>query len=437
MLTDICDNPLSTGSQAAQARFNDALREIRTFHGDPIATLDAALEHDPDFGLAWITRAIVLAQITDRMFDTEVQRSLRAASACRLDDREHSHFSAALAWSEGRLHESTMAFARIAADSPRDALAVQNAHAGCFFTGNQFDLRDMPLAALRAHPDGEARHAILGMAAFGFEECGDYARAEEMGREAIALEPKDAWAAHAVAHVNEMRGDIAGGRLWLEETSGGWAQDCGFAYHNWWHLGLLCLEAQDHVAAMRLYDERIRPNEAANVVLEMLDATAMLWRLRLESVDTGDRFARLAPVWEAKAEDGVLAFNDLHAIMTFLGAGRMDLAERTLASTKQAACGGGDNAWMTHTIGLPLAEGFIAFEAGRFAEAVDRIASVRSIAQRFGGSHAQRDILSLTALHAAIRGGMRSAAEAIAAERTALKPESHWARSLARRAAAA
>lgn len=366
MLTDIYDNPLSTGSPTAQARFNDALREIRTFHGDPIATLDAALEHDPDFGLAWITRAIVLAQITDRMFDTEVQRSLRAASACRLDDRERSHFSAALAWSEGRLHESTMAFARIAADSPRDA----------------------------------------------------------MGREAIALEPKDTWAAHAVAHVNEMRGDIAGGRLWLEETSGGWAQDCGFAYHNWWHLGLLCLEAQDHVAAMRLYDERIRPNDAANVVLEMLDATAMLWRLRLESVDTGDRFARLAPVWEAKAEDVVLAFNDLHAIMTFLGAGRMDLAERTLASMKQAARGVGDNARMTHTIGLPLAEGFIAFEAGRFAEAVDRIASVRSIAQRFGGSHAQRDILSLTALHAAIRGGMRSAAEAIAAERTALKPDS-------------
>lgn len=181
MLTDIYDNPLSTGSPTAQARFNDALREIRTFHGDPIATLDAALEHDPDFGLAWITRAIVLAQITDRMFDTEVQRSLRAASACRLDDRERSHFSAALAWSEGRLHESTMAFARIAADSPRDALAVQNAHAGCFFTGNQFDLRDIPLAALRAHPDGEARHAILGMAAFGFEECGDYARADAMG----------------------------------------------------------------------------------------------------------------------------------------------------------------------------------------------------------------------------------------------------------------
>jgi tetratricopeptide (TPR) repeat protein len=435
MLNDIYDNPLSTNSTGAQEKFNAALRQIRTYHGDPIATLDAALEHDPEFGLAWITRAIVLAQVTDAMFGDEVRRSIRAATACELDDRERKHFAGALAWAEGRFQDGTSTFARIALEAPRDVLAVQNAHVGSFFTGSQFDLRDIPLAALRAHDDGEGRHALLGMAAFGLEECGDYVRAEALGRQAILMEPQDAWAAHAVAHVNEMRGDIEGGQRWLNETSSGWAEDCGFAYHNWWHLGLLHLDAQDHKGALKLYDERIRPSDNANVVLELLDASAMLWRLHLEGVDTGDRFARLAPVWEAKAEDGVLAFNDLHAIMAFLGAGRLDLAERTLASVKRAARGETDNAWMTRMIGLPLAEGFIAYSVGRYAEAVDRIASVRGIAQRFGGSHAQRDVLALTALHAAIRGNMQSAAEALASERTVFKPTSPWARNLAHRAA--
>ena len=57
---------------------------------------------------------------------------------------------------------------------------------------------------------------------------------------------------------------------------------------------------------------------------------------------------------------------------------------------------------MTRKVGLPLAEAFVAFEAGRYGECVEKIAATRGIAQRFGGSHAQRDILSLTALHAAL-----------------------------------
>ncbi|MBK8838755.1 MAG: tetratricopeptide repeat protein [Hyphomonadaceae bacterium] len=432
MLHDIYGNALSTRSPEAQAAFDLALRQIRTLHGDPIATLDAALDHDPRFGLAWITRAIVLAQVTDRMFEGEIARSLREAHACRLDAREQAHAGAARSWAEGRFREGAMAFARISREAPRDLLAVQNAHVGCFFIGAQFELRDIPLAALRASRVGEeGHHALLGMAAFGLEECGDYAAAEAFGLEAVELELEDAWATHAVAHVYEMRGEVAIGRDWLEDTAGGWSEDCGFAYHNWWHLALLHLDAQNPQAALKLYDERVRPRDSANVVLEMLDASALLWRLHLDGVDTGDRFTRLARVWEEKIEDGILAFNDLHAIMAFLGAGRRDLAERTLQSMRRAANGAGDNAMMTHDVGLALADGFLAFDAKRHAEAVDRLAPVRAIAQRFGGSHAQRDVISLTLLHAAINGGMRSTAEALAAERLAHKPQSPWANRLA------
>ena len=89
---------------------------------------------------------------------------------------------------------------------------------------------------------------------------------------------------------------------------------------------------------------------------------------------------------------------------------------------------------MTRKVGLPLAEAFLAFEAGRYGECVDKIAAVRGIAQRFGGSHAQRDILTLTALHAALRGGFAQTAEAFVAERLAHKPQSPWAGRLARQA---
>jgi hypothetical protein len=121
-------------------------------------------------------------------------------------------------------------------------------------------------------------------------------------------------------------------------------------------------------------------------------------------------------------------------MMAFLGAGRSADAERTLKAMRRTAADGGDNAYMTRAVGLPLAEGFAAFEAGRYGECVEKISATRGIAQRFGGSHAQRDILTLTALHAALRGGMAQAAEAFAAERLAHKPHSPWAGRLARQA---
>jgi tetratricopeptide (TPR) repeat protein len=358
------------------------------------------------------------------------------ARQCELDAREARHFQAVHAWVDGRLRDATMEFARIAQESPRDLLAVQNAHGGCFFTGMQSELRDIPLAALRAsRPGDEGHHALLGMAAFGLEECGDYDRAEALGQEAVEMEPQDAWATHAVAHVNEMRGDIDVGRNWLNHTSHGWADDCGFAYHNWWHLALLHLDAQDPKAALALYDERVRPREEANVVLEMLDASALLWRLHLDGVDTGDRFQRLACVWEQKIDHTIYTFNDVHAVMAFLGAGQHALAERQVENMKRGSgTWTGDNVMMARDVGIPLAQAFIAFDAGRHDEAVETLSRVRGIAQRFGGSHAQRDVISLTMLHAAIRGGMRSTAEAFAAERLAHKPHSPWAQRLARQA---
>jgi tetratricopeptide (TPR) repeat protein len=439
ILKDIYGNAVSTSSQKALDAFNDAQRQIRTYHGDPIATLDRVLEHDPGFSLAWTTRAVVLAQLTDRMFADDIAGNLRAASVARMNDRERSHFAGAVAWAEGRFHDGATIFGRIAQDNPRDVLALQNGHVGCFFTGRQFDLRDWPVQAMRAHRFGEEGwHAILGMAAFGLEECGDYARAETYGEEAIEAEPSDAWAAHAVAHVHEMRGDTEAGMGWLEGTSEGWSTECGFAYHNWWHLALLHLDRQDYKAVLKLFDTRIWPEES-NLVLQMIDATAMLWRLHLEGADTGDRFPRLARAWERTINDGVYAFNDLHAMMAFIGAGRMSDAERMLETMRRSAHGHsapgwGDNAEMTRAVGLPAAEAFLAFASGRHTEAVEKLANVRGIAQRFGGSHAQRDIISLTLLQAAIRGGMKPAAEAFSAERLTLKPQSPWAARLSRQA---
>jgi hypothetical protein len=62
---------------------------------------------------------------------------------------------------------------------------------------------------------------------------------------------------------------------------------------------------------------------------------------------------------------------------------------------------------------------------------------VRNIANRFGGSHAQRDILDLTLIEAAFRSGNRPLAAALSAERTEAKPTSPLARLFVERAGTA
>lgn len=437
MLKDRYGNLASTQSPAAIAKYDEALELIRLYRGDPIAALDEALAADPDFGGAWALRAGLLVQQTDKAYAEETAKSLRAGAAARLNDREQAHLAAAKDWAEGQFIEGTMRYARIAQEHPRDLAALQYAHVGCFFTGMQHELRDWPLQALRAFTPGEDGYGvILGMAAFGLEECGDYARADAFGREAVAADPRDGWAVHAVAHVNEMLGDLERGIPWLADQAQHWAPESGFAYHNWWHLALLYLDRGDIAEVLRLYDEKVRPDADAQVVLEWIDAAALLWRLHLEGVDTGARFAKLADAMARAAEDGIYAFNDVHAMMAFVGAGQTAQAARTLGAMRRACQQPGDNARMTAQVGLPLAEALVAFETGRFDVCVEKILMTRGLAQRFGGSHAQRDVLTLTALHAAMRGGLAATAEALVAERLAHKPASPWAGRLARQAQA-
>ncbi|MCF8710430.1 tetratricopeptide repeat protein [Rhizorhapis sp. SPR117] len=374
-------------------------------------------------------------QQTDKAYADEAARSIRAGLAANLNDRDRTHLQAAQEWNEGCFHKGTARLGFLARENPRDLLALQYAHVGCFLLGTQHELRDWPLQILRAFgPGDDGRSYVLGMAAFGLEECGDYGRAEQYGREAAEIDPRDGWAVHAVAHVHEMRGDLDQGIPWLADNAQSWAPESGFAYHNWWHLALLHLDRGDVPEVLRYYDEQVRPDPHAQVLLEWIDASALLWRLRIEDIDTGDRFASLADCWERAAADGIYAFNDLHAVMAFLGAGRLDSVDRTLRTMRRVAGEPGDNGFMTRSVGLPLAEALIDFDAGRYGECAEKIAAVRGVAQRFGGSHAQRDILSLTALHAALREGMADLAQSFAAERLAHKPHSPWAQRLGVRA---
>lgn len=321
-----------------------------------------------------------------------------------------------------------------AIEHPADLLAVQLAQLGDFYLGQSHMLRNRVARVLLRWDAGMPGHGyLLGMHAFGLEECREYARAEAAGREAVALDPQDGWGVHAVAHVMELRGRAAEGAALLQDTAPGWGSESLFAFHNWWRLALFRIERGDIAGALALFDERISAGGFGQA-LEAVDGSALLWRLHVLGHDVGGHWSRLAEAWAARIEDGILAFNDVHAMMVFVGTGDVAAQRAVIATLERTAAGQGTNAMMSRDVGLPLARGLEAFGAGDHAGAAGHMLPVRGIAHRVGSSRAQRDVLSWTLCEAAIRAEDRAMAEAVAAERLMAKEGSPIAQGWAARA---
>ena len=112
-------------------------------------------------------------------------------------------------------------------------------------------------------------------------------------------------------------------------------------------------------------------------------------------------------------------------MMTFVGDGRDDAAERVVNATERYANQSNDaNVAMTRDIGLPFCCALQAFAKGDYDETVERLLPMRYRTHRLGGSHAQRDVIAWTLVEAALRAGRFELARSLANERTADKPTS-------------
>ncbi len=430
-----------TGASAfARDRYDVAVQQYQSYVGDPVATLDTALADSPGFVAGHAFKAIALFTMAEKALIPQVREALAAASrhAATATGRERGVIAAGERLADGDWHGGALLLDRVLVDSPRDAVALQAGHLLDFLRGDATNLRDR-VARVLPHwsADTPGYSYVLGMHAFGLEEMNQYADAEATGRRALELERRDGWAVHAVAHVMEMQGRIDEGAAWLTTREADWSPDNGFAFHNWWHLALFHLDAARHGDVLALYDRHVHPGPA-QFAMTLLDATALLWRLHLEGIDVGDRFERVADEWEARLESdrAFYAFNDLHAMLAFVATGRTAASERLKGNLALAAAGGDANAAMSRDVGIPLAQGIEAFGSGRYEAAADLLESVRPIAQRFGGSHAQRDVITLTMIEAALRGGTRRRAEHYIGERLAQRSGNRWGLRLARRAEA-
>jgi tetratricopeptide (TPR) repeat protein len=394
-------------SPRALEHYERALGGFLAWTGEPRGEARSAVEADPEFVMGHVLEAELHLCSRNPADMQGAMQALRRAQRLPQNARERMHAAALATALRGDYARARELLACILARHPRDLLALAVSHTIDHYLGDTHDLSDRVAAVLPAWSRADAGyHGVLAMHAFGLEEAGEYARAEDAAFAALELEPRDIRAHHARAHVLEMQGRSAQGLRWMGERAEYWTGAGPSSTHIWWHLALYHLELGGARHALELYDRRIAAASAPSLS-ELIDASALLWRLDLRGAEPGPRWGRLAERWAAHAEDAFCAFNDLHAMLAFVGSRRTDLARRLLRAQRRRLAHGGTNETMLRVVGLPACQALAAFGNEDYARAAQLLRGLPEVSHRLGGSHAQRGLLGLTLRAAQEKIGVR------------------------------
>jgi tetratricopeptide (TPR) repeat protein len=388
--------PVAGATPAALQAFERAQDAWLSWRAGADELLAAALREAPRFAMARLMQAHLLACSRDPLQVHQARRVLAGIDRDRLPQRERLHLMAVEATIGGDPVSARAVLEGLLWRFPRDLLALHAAHSLDHVIGDTRSLRNRIAAVLPAwSPELPGYRSVQVMHAFGLEECGAYEEAEDTVRAALASDGGDLRAHHVMAHLFEMTDRAEDGIRWMRTRTLRQGADAPLTTHLGWHLALFHLACGQLEEALDLYDERIRPGGSPDVS-ELVDAAALLWRIQLAGAEAGSRWNVLAEDWAAHIDDRFSSFNDLHAMLAFVGAGdgpRARQLECVLVDSQSQRTRHGTT---TRQIGLPACRALIAFGRGDDLLATTLLASLPALAHRFGGSHAQRDVLHLT-----------------------------------------
>ncbi len=411
--TDLHGLPLSAASPQTARSFDHAVLGYLQYRADTPKRLGALLASDPEFGFGHVLKGyfqmlgFTCANVPAARDALDTARRLCTAAT----GRERAHVAALQQWVAGDLDATLRVWEEILDEHPLDVLAFRLHHFVAFWHGRPELMGTQADAAMqRWSPELPGWPTLLACRCFAHEELGNYAVAEAAGREAIALEPGDLWAAHGVAHVMEMQGRREEGIQWLADLEPHWQGGNNLMHHLWWHRGLYHLERREFGEVLALYDRRFRdfgsPITQANpdLYIDVQNAASMLFRLERQGIDVGERWNEIADKAEARIGDCLSVFTLPHWMMALTATHRWQAADRMIDAMRAFAdAGTGSAAPLVRDYALPIAEAILARAKGDPAKACTLMRPALSGMHRLGGSHAQQDVLEQLFLDCALR----------------------------------
>jgi tetratricopeptide (TPR) repeat protein len=397
------------------------VRGLLGFSADIIDSFRAALEADRDFVLARAALAVSL-YLAEKIPEGRAEMDRAAAAAAAMPLRERRHVEALALWVAGRANDAIPLIKESLVEHPRDMLLMQRLYFIYFWQGRSAEMLELTQSVSHAL---DADGFMLGYHAFALEENRRFDEALPLAERAIAMNPKDAWAVHTVAHVLYERGENARGVDALPPHIHPCDHLGYFKNHLLWHLALMHLAEGRYDRVGKLF-ESVFGAIPITVGSDLQDSVALAWRLELYGQPDPERWKRLGIAARGWLEMPLLLFHDLHVGMALAASGDWSAAETQLERLR----GRGKksrNPTLPEVV-VPLMEGLHAFARGEYLETVAKMAPLEDRIIEVGGSHAQREVFHDTLLEAALRTGEAERARPLLERRLAKRPNPgrHW-----------
>lgn len=401
----VSDLEISTSNEVARTALIAGIDGFNRWRVDAMGNLDAAInaaaENDESLSLGHAAKGIILYGGRHLKFRPMIEQCLANSKASNTHSEHESTYVSVLEnMVAGRLDRAVLDLELHLRKNPTDVFAHRVIQQELFWCGDANTMKAVTSRALKSFKSTEADYStFLAVYAFSLEEAGDRTEAERYGREAVALDPNDPWAAHAVAHVLEMDGRNEEGIAWIEPLTPNWDGVNQMKHHLWWHLALFYLESGEHARILDLIDTQIRNPESPLVqampdaYIDIQNVASMLLRLQVRGVDVGDRWHTIADFCAERIDNHESPFTSAHAVMTLAACGRTDEAKTLIASLEAFARENKSSlASRVHAASLPASRASLAWFSQDYEGVVNNLMPARRDLWRMGGSHAQRDV---------------------------------------------
>ncbi len=401
MFTDVRGHVITTSSQVAAESCSLAIANYCARRSDTAATLKQAIEADEACVLGQAMTGLMICSLRKNAAVPLAQAAYTKALEYRASaSRREQLYVDALQLALKRQPDKLLScYESILSEYPTDLLALAMAQGEAFWAGDMAHSEQLSRSTVsRWDPSTEGYVDWLAVRAFDLEETGDLICAERLGRQAVELDPTNTWAAHAVAHVLEMRGESKAGVQWLDGLQHHWQDANQLKFHLWWHRCLCHVECQEYDVVLEIYDSWIRnPSHPLmqalpDFYLDIQNAASILMRLELAGTPVGSRWEELASAIDPAYLDITSPFTSAHSAMTFAAIGDFARLDRMLDEIELFASSEGALA-NAYKRSIPVIKGIKAHRLENHAMVLDLMIPARNTLWELGGSHAQRDIL--------------------------------------------